>query len=133
MLAVLAARDFRRLADQLVPRVAEELLALSVGEADNALFVGNHQAIWRQFQHAAEEPFRFPEKLFGSQPLGDVLLDSDKVRDFASMGAHGRNGHFLLIKHPILASVGDRALPDRTCKNGLPHVLEKRLVMRAGV
>ena len=47
-----------RLADELAPRVAEELFALRVGQLDDALLVGDHEAVRRQLEHVAEELLR---------------------------------------------------------------------------
>jgi hypothetical protein len=52
--------------------------------------------------------------------FGDVALDADEVRQ-PPLGIDGRDAHRHLSQRPVLAAIGQLALPAVVLEDGLPH------------
>src|SRR5262249_31097567 len=84
--------------DELLARVAEELLALRVGELDDALLVHDHQAVRRELENAAKELLRLLQAALGPVALhGAPLQDVDGAREVSGLVGRPREGHDLRI------------------------------------
>ena len=66
-------------------------------------------------------------------PLGDVLFYRDKMGDFSRGFLDRGDGHFLVVKGPVLAPVDQFTLPDAAGQDGVPEFPEKIGVVFAGL
>ena len=73
-------------------------------------------------EDALQKLFGLRQLLFGAFAGGDVLLDGDKLRDFAPGIADGGDGGGFPIHDPALFAVVEFAAPDPAGNDGRPHL-----------
>jgi len=87
-------QHLHRLTDELLARVAEQLLALGIRHPDDALLIHDHQPVRRELQHAAEELLGLAQAMLAGPDVLQELARPDVAQeDLELERQHG--GRFL--------------------------------------
>ena len=91
-------------ADQLVPRLAEELGSRHVDLEKPQVVVEDQQTVLARVEDRMELTLPFPQRLLGTLRLGDVDVGAERAHDLTGGVAHRRDRHADVDRAAVLAA-----------------------------